>query len=233
MSDLLTVTQGEDSCTVVMNDGKANVMSVRMLNALNSAMDEVEAMGGILVIQGRPGMFSAGFDLNVFKTGSREDKLEMLMAGAEISNRLLSFPYPTIAACTGHAIAMGTFLLLSCDYRIGVEGSFKFAANEVAIGLTVPRFATLVAQQRLNPAALNRGLTLAHFFDTHSALQAGFLDELVSADKLTHRMGEIAEQFGKLDMESHRATKLRLRADLLVALRRAIDEDFAGWKEQY
>jgi enoyl-CoA hydratase len=185
------------------------------------------------MLQGRNGIFSGGFDLGVFKTGSKADKLAMLKAGAEITERLLSYPMPTIAVCTGHAMAMGVFLLLSCDYRIGAEGGFKFAANEVAIGLTLPKFAIAVSRQRLTPAAFNRGLTLAYVFDTVAALQAGFLDELVPADKLEARCQELAAQINKLDMDSHRATKLRLREELLTTLRQAIEADCKNWAAQY
>lgn len=233
MSGLLKVVQSDDAVTIQLDDGKANVMSLAMLDAINGALDQAEAMGGVLIIQGRPGMFCAGFDLNVFKSGTRDDKLAMLKAGAELTERLLSFPFPTLAACTGHAVAMGTFLLLSCDYRIGIEGNSKFAANEVSIGLIVPRFATLVSRQRLTPAALNRGLTLAHFFDTGTALQAGFLDEVATAEAFAGRVADMANLFTKLDMEAHVATKLRLRAELLPALRKAIDEDMVDWQNRY
>lgn len=233
MNALVKEQQTGNVFTIQMDDGKANVMSLAMLDALNGALDRAEAAGAVVVIQGRPGMFCGGFDLNVFKTGSREDKLAMLKAGAELSARLLAFPSPTLAACSGHAIAMGVFLLMSCDYRVGVEGNSKFAANEVAIGMTLPRFALLVSAQRLEPAALNRGLTLAHFFDGGSAVQAGFLDELVSPDAFAGRIADLATQFAKLDQDAHRATKLRLRRELLSALRKAIEDDVVDWSGRY
>lgn len=233
MSELLQCKQSDGVTRIVMDDGKANVMSSAMLEALSRALDQAETYGGVVILQGRTGMFSGGFDLNVFKTGSRREKINMLKAGAEITERLLGYPMPSIAACTGHAIAMGAFLLLSCDYRLGAKGSFKFAANEVAIGLTVPRFAVTVCRQRLTPAALNQGLALAHYFDTASARQAGFLDELVAPDMMENRVQEIAAQCNKLDMEAHRATKLRLREDLLDRLHRAIKEDNRDWQANY
>ena len=233
MSELLSCNQAEGITHIVMDDGKANVMSCKMLEALSGAISQAETNGGVAVIQGRPGMFSGGFDLEVFRSGSKDEKVAMLKAGAELTEQLLACPIPVIAACTGHAIAMGAFLLLSCDYRLAADGKFKFAANEVAIGLTLPRFAITVCRQRLNPAALNRGLTLAYMFDPVAAQQGGWLDEVVPAEKLESRAIELATQCNKLHMESHRATKLRLRADMLAQLRADIEADCKDWSSRY
>lgn len=233
MSDIVNYQFKDGISVITMNDGKANVMSVAMLTEINVALDQAETNGGVLILQGRDGIFSGGFDLGVFKSDDPNEIYSMLKSGAELTERLLSFPLPTIAACTGHGIAMGAFILLSMDYRIGIEGDYRFAANEVAIGLTVPRFATAVCRQRLTPAAFNYGLTTAHIFTTHAALQAGFLDQLVSQETLQSTVADTAGRFGQLDLESHKATKLRLRADLLLTLRQAIEEDCEIWQSSY
>ena len=88
----------------------------------------------------------------------------MLRAGFELAERMLSFPMPVVIACTGHAVAMGVFLVLSGDYRIGVAGRYKITANEVAIGLTLPRAAIEICRQRLTPAHFSRATVLAEVF---------------------------------------------------------------------
>ena len=80
----------------------------------------------------------------------------MVIGGFELSERLLSFSRPVIIVCSGHAIAMGLFLLLSGDHRIGPEGPFKFQANEAVIGVTIPNAAVESLRQRLTPACLSR-----------------------------------------------------------------------------
>ncbi|MEQ8953018.1 MAG: crotonase/enoyl-CoA hydratase family protein [Gammaproteobacteria bacterium] len=233
MTDLLTHTFADDVNRIVLDDGKANAMSVQMLAELNAALDLAEQNGGLVVIRGRAGVFSGGFDLGVFKRGDQEEIFSMLKAGALLTERLLSFPNPTIALCTGHAIAMGAFILLSTDFRIAMEGDFKFAANEVAIGLTVPRFATEVCRLRLSPAAFNSGLPLARYYDCESAQQAGFIDQLVAPDKLDEVTAATAKYLLALDRPSHTATKLRVRTSAFTALRIAIEEDCAEWEQRY
>lgn len=233
MTDLLTHSFNDGVNSISLDDGKANAMSIDMLTSLHAALDQAEQNGGTVVIRGREGIFSGGFDLGVFKNGENKEIRDMLEAGARLTERLLSFPNPTIAVCTGHAIAMGAFILLAADFRVAAEGDFKFAANEVAIGLTVPRFATEVARLRLTPAAFNFGLPLANYFDCQGAKEAGFLDQIVWKDKLDESVDAVIKYVSGLDMTAHTETKLRVRDQALQALRSAIEEDCREWERRY
>ncbi len=121
---------------IVMNDGKANVMSVAMLNALLAAFDEAERDKAVTVLSARGKHFSGGFDLNVFAKGGADEQYAMVKAGAELALRILSFPFPVVAACQGNAYPMGAFLIMSSDHRIAAEGDYRIGMNEVAIGIT-------------------------------------------------------------------------------------------------
>ena len=134
-----------------MDDGKVNVFSIPMLQALHEAFDQAERDETVVLLRGRPGYFSAGFDLGVFK-GPPEDALLMLTLGATLAERILTFPAPVAVACTGHAFPAGAFLLMAADTRIGADGPFKLGLNEVRIGLTLPWFAIVLARHRLTPA---------------------------------------------------------------------------------
>ncbi len=230
---LVTCDHSEGISLITLDDGKANVMSPPMISEINSALDKAESNGGVVILTGREKMFSGGFDLSIFKAGDREEIYTMLTAGAQLAQRLLSFPLPTITACSGHAIAMGTFVLLATDYRIGIRGDSKFAANEVAIGLTVPHFAIETLRQRLSPAALNKAVNLAWYFASDEALTAGFLDELADADTLLDTAKARATAAQKLDAKSHTNSKLRLRADLLTTIENAIARDCENWRQSY
>jgi enoyl-CoA hydratase len=210
---------------IVMDDGKLNIMSIAMLSALHSALDEAQRDGTVVVLTARGKAFSAGFDLEVFSDGSARDMHAMLKSGAELALRLLSFPTPVVAACNGHALPMGAFLLMSSDVRIAAEGAYGIGMNEVAIAITVPRFAIEVARQRLTPAYFNRALTTGQMFAPAEAAAAGFVDWTVPAAALDSTAYEIAERLAKIDMASHAATKLRAREPAIKAIRAAIDQD--------
>jgi len=210
--------------TITMDDGKVNAMSPAMLSALNDALDKATSDRAIVVLTGRRGTFSAGFDLKVLGAGG-PDAQQMVTAGFELGYRMLSFPAPIVVACSGHAIAMGAFLLLSADYRLGADGPFRIGANEVAIGITMPHFGVEICRQRLAPAHFNRAVILSEMFKPADAVAAGFLDRIVSPAELHDEAQKLAADLTKLNMAVHTASKMRMREQALKAIRAAIDAD--------
>ena len=210
--------------TIRIDDGKRNALSPQVVREIYRALDRAESDRAIVIMTGRDSVFSAGFDLNVMKRGGIK-ALRMLRAGYALPARVMAYPYPVIVACNGHALAMGVFLMLSADYVIGSRGDFKIAANEVAIGMTMPRIAAAMLRHRLNPAAFQRAVTLAEYFDVDSALSAGFFDELVDPVELMSRAEACAEKFAALDPHAHTASKRRIRAALIRKIRFSIPLD--------
>jgi enoyl-CoA hydratase len=221
-----------DSHTVItLDDGKMNALSSDMLAALDAALDVAERGRLPVLLTGRPGVFSAGFDLKTMGTGGAAG-YAMLMAGFRLAERLLSFPAPVVVACPGHALAMGAFLLLSADHRVGSTGAFKVGANEVAINLIMPFFGVEICRQRLTPAYFHRSVINAEIYRPEEALTAGFFDELVPVDSVLDTGRAVATRLGKLNVDVHTATKLRAREPALKAIRAAIEADdvvFKAW----
>lgn len=226
MDDLVRYEAADGVATITMDDGKVNVVSTRMVAALGVALDRAEAEGAVVLLTGREAVFSAGFDLKVLTAGGAE-AAEMLRSAFALSARLLAFPTPVVVACTGHAIAMGTFLLLSGDYRVGAAGPFRFTANEVAIGLTVPWTAVEICRQRLAPGHLDRVLLLAEPYSPDDAVAAGFLDRVVAPEDVLPTARAVAVQAASLDLAAHAATKQRLRKGALEAVAAAQQADEA------
>jgi len=224
MSTLVSYELEHSFATLRMDDGKVNVLSLAMLSQLNAALDQAQAARAVVLLTGRTGVFSAGFDLSVLRPGGDEARA-MLQAGFQLALRLLSFPTPVVIACTGHSLAMGAFLLLAGDLRLGAEGAFKIGVNEVAIGMTMPYFGVEMCRQRLAPAYFQRAVINAEIYDPAQAVTAGFLDHTVGADALAAAAQSAAAAFSKLDPTVHAATKLRVRAHALQAIREAIVAD--------
>jgi len=224
VSTLVTYHQAGATATIAMDDGKVNALSAQMFHELNSALDRAQAAGATVVLTGREGVFSAGFDLNVLRAGGPQAPA-LVRSGFELSARLLAFPTPVVVACTGHAIAMGVFLLLSGDFRLGASGPYRITANEVAIGLTMPRAAIEICRQRLAPSHFNRAVILAEIYSPDEAAAAGFVDRVVLPAELGPAARDVADQLGKLDMAAHVATKHRARQRVLAAIRTAIEDD--------
>ena len=227
MNTLVSYRSDDGVATLRMDDGKVNVMSSAMLGDINAALDQAEAEKAVVLLTGREGVFSAGFDLRVLKEGGSR-AVSMVRSGFELAERVLSFPLPVVMACGGHAVAMGLFLLLSGDYRIGADGPYKLTANEVAIGLTMPYTAIEILRQRLAPAYFNRAVTLAETFAPADAAAGGLVDRVVPPEQLDKTALEAAAALRTLDLDAHAASKLRARGQAIAALRAAIETDYAA-----
>jgi enoyl-CoA hydratase len=229
MTELATYTLDDGIATIALDDGKANALSIAMLTRLHALLDQAEQDGAIVVLTGRDGRFSAGFDLKVFQSGDGAAVLEMLRGGATLAERILSFPTPVVIAATGHAIAAGSFLALAADVRIGADGPFQVGMNEVKIGLTVPWWAIALARQRLTTADFDRAVVLGHMYDPQSAVAAGFFDRLVAPEQVRAEALAAAAELKQLNMAAHHATKLRARQPALRAIRAAIEQELASF----
>jgi enoyl-CoA hydratase len=221
-------TEG-DVAVVTIDDGKANALSFGVLDGLEAALDRAVGESSALVLLGRPGKFSAGFDLSVM-TGSPQGARDLLGRGAEFGLRLYSSPVPVVLGVTGHALAMGGILLCCADVRVGADGPFKLGLNEVAIGMPVPRFAVELCRDRLSKRSFTAALQLAHVHDPAEALSAGFLDEVVAPDEVEGRAVTIAAELaGRLHVGPFRQTRRTMRGDLTERLRAELAEDLAAF----
>jgi enoyl-CoA hydratase len=208
---------------ITLDDGKVNALSKERIEEIGAALDAAEKAAAVVVLRGRQGIFSAGFDLNTFQRGPQAGR-EMVVAGAQLILRLLAFPHPVLTVCTGHAYPMGAFLMLSADARLGLEGPWRIGMNEVAIGLTVPKFALELARHRLTPPGFAR-ITSAAMFGPEEALRLGYLDRVLAAEELAGAAAEEASRLRALDRPSFQATKARINEPALKAIREAVDDE--------
>jgi len=207
-----------------IDDGKANALSPALLSQIGSALDDVEGDAKSVVLAGRPGRFSAGFDLSVMGKGG-EAALQLVAAGARLCVRLLEFPRPVVVACTGHAIAAGALVLACGDFRIGARGAFKLGLNEVAIGLALPHFGRAIARERLSKRHLARATAQAELYSPEGALDAGYLDALAAPEDLLDTALEHARRLSALAPGAFAHTKRSLVSDVTERIRARLNDD--------
>ncbi|KAB0494681.1 crotonase/enoyl-CoA hydratase family protein [Pseudomonas vancouverensis] len=221
MSELISYHLEDGIATLTLSNGKVNAISPDVIAAFNAALDQAVADRAVVMITGQPGILSGGYDLKVMTSGPKE-AVALVTSGSTLARRLLSHPFPVIVACPGHAVAKGAFLLLSADYRIGVDGAFSIGLNEVQIGMTMHHAGIEIARDRLSKVALQRSVVNGEMFTPKGAVEAGFLDVVVSAEELQGTALAAARQLKKINMTAHKNTKLKVRKALLDALDNAI-----------
>jgi enoyl-CoA hydratase len=224
VSELVSYQCEDGVAVLTLCNGKANAISPDVIVAFNNALDRAEQDAAVVIITGQPGMLSGGYDLKVMMSGP-ENAIALVAQGSTLARRMLSHPYPIIVACPGHAVAKGAFLLLSADYRIGVEGPFTLGLNEVRIGMTMHLVGIALARDRLGKSAFQRAVINAEMFNPQTAKVAGFLDEVVPAESLMPAANAMAQQLKKINLRAHGRTKLKVRKELLATLDQAIELD--------
>jgi enoyl-CoA hydratase len=211
---------------ITLDDGKANAISNDLLARLHEALDRAESEAQAVVIVGRPGRFSAGFDLKAM-TASLDSMRELVTGGARFLMRLYGLDLPTVAACTGHALAAGALTLLSCDTRIGAEGDFKIGLNEVAIGMPLPVFAVELARDRLAHHAFGASTIQARIHTPAEAAEAGFLDRVVDAGRVEAEAIAEAQRLGEIRRGAYARTKRAARSRSITYILDTLDADMA------
>ena len=230
MSDEILRFDLKDRVAVLhFDDGKANAVSPAALEALNAGLDRAEKEAGAAVLLGRPGRFSAGFDLSVMRAGP-EAARSLVGGGAELLARMAGSPLPIVAACTGHALAMGALLLLASDLRLGTRGDFKIGLNEVAIGMTLPRFGCELAEERLSRRHRLRSVVMAELYAPETAVDAGYLDRVVDADDLQDAALSEAARLAELPAAAYAGTKQRMRRAMVDRIREGLEADLASFR---
>ena len=224
MSDLISYQLEDGIATLTLNNGKVNAISPDVIVAFNAALDQAVQDRAVVIITGQPGILSGGYDLKVM-TSSPQNAVALVTAGSTLARRMLAHPYPIIVACPGHAIAKGAFILLSADYRIGVEGPFNIGLNEVQIGMTMHHAGIELARDRLRRSAFHRSVINGEIFNPEGAVDAGFLDKVVPAEQLMATAVAAAQQLKKINMTAHKNTKLKVRKAMLESLDKAIEMD--------
>lgn len=223
----------QDGVAVVhFDDGKANVFSTENSLALHEALDRAEQEAGALLLQGRPGLFSGGFDLALAAPdsgASPQDLLEMLYQGSRAALRIFDFPIPTVAAMTGHSIAMGAITACCFDLRLLADGEFKIGVNEARLPSPFPAWALVPLRYRLAPTHVGRALAHGELYGPADAVAAGFADCVVPAAEVVAIAFERAKDLAQLDSKIHAQIKRDMRRQEIDAMRQAVEDGKRGF----
>jgi enoyl-CoA hydratase len=232
MSSPHVTTERRDGVMIVhLDDGKANALSFEVIAAVQAAIDEAEGDDGVgaLVIHGRPGRFSAGFDLGVMFGGDMSAIIDLVADGGALVHRLYGSSVPVVAACTGHALAAGALVLLGCDVRVGADIDAKVGLNEVAIKMVLPDWAFTIAEARLSKRHTQRALANARITTPREAVDVGYIDEVVPAGDVLDRAVAIATDLATtLDPSAYQRTVRKLRGPVLDLMESEIAADRAA-----
>ena len=230
-SDALQIERRDAVTVLHVDDGKVNALTFDLIASIKAAVEAADADDavGAVVIHGREGKFSAGFDLGVMLAGDMAETVRLVADGGDLVRTFYGCGVPVVAACTGHALAAGALMLLGCDLRIGADVPAKIGLNEVAIKMVLPAWALTIADARLSKRHLQRAIVNARVTAPADAVDAGFLDEVVAPEALLDTaVARAAELAATLDPGAYRATVRKFRGPVLDTMEAQIADDRAA-----
>jgi len=133
---MIRLSEQDNIVTLTLNrPGKRNALSLALIQALHSGLDEVEKIESMraFILAGEGRSFCAGMDLR----GVLEDPeamREMLRLLSQASKRIRLLPVPTIACVQGAAVGGGCGLMIVCDFAFTHPES-KVGYPEVDLGV--------------------------------------------------------------------------------------------------
>lgn len=221
---IATLSQENDISIIKLDDGKANAFSYDMLSQVNELLAKVPRDSGALVITGREGLFSGGFDLKTLATGDMEKITKMVQLGYRLLLELFSFDRPIVAAVSGHSIALGLFVTCSADYRIAIDGKYVCQANEVRNNMDIPTQIMEILKARVNKNYFYPAVFHADAYSVQDSIAVGYIDEVVPEDKFMDRVMEKAAELATLPHPFYANTKKSAQEDVRSKISDAIEK---------
>lgn len=211
----ISLSISDDIATITLDDGRANAIDPAWLDLFLEKFTEAERGAKAIVIAGRDGVFSGGFNLKWMPTATAEEIGGLLETASQLVVRVYGSERPVVAACTGHAIAMGLFLLLCCDTRIGARGEFKFGANETMNGMNLPVFAQEMMRARFDPRKQTLLAIQSYMFGPEEAVEFGALDQTAPAEEVIATAQSVAAMLAQLPGGAYGVNKQAMRKPTL------------------
>jgi enoyl-CoA hydratase len=228
VADTVTYELRDRIAVISIDDGKANALSFEVLAAIDEGLDRAEADdAGAVLIAGRAGMFSGGFDLKVMGSGDAKATLGLVTTGAELILRMYRSPKPIVAACTGHAVAAGALLLMGAHHRVGADGAFRIFLIETQNGMVLPDWAVELTKERLVGPHAQQAAIESRVYDPATAVDAGFLDRVVAADGVVDAALAEAARLAALPAAAYAGNAAKVRAAGVERLAEAVARDRA------
>ena len=186
-------------------DADENRWNTTFVREIADVLDEVEndeGPGALITSSANPKFFSNGLDLDWMQSpeshpngGDREVFGEEFMY---LMGRFITLPIPTICALNGHTFGAGFMFALSHDFRIMREDRGFICANEMQLGLPIPRPELALFKHKIPANAFFETVQLSKRWTGTDALKAGIVQEVSSFEELSEAALSKAKELAPL-----------------------------------
>lgn len=184
---MILIEHYEKVSVVKLNRDVTNALNSVMTDKLSKILQQLKDdsnVHGIVLTSSNEKFFAIGFDIPELFEFKKEDFQQFYHSFNQLCLDLYTFPKPTIAAITGHAIAGGCILALCCDYRFIAEGRKLMGLNEINLGVPVPYLADCILRQLVGFRHARDIIDTGDFFEPEKSLQMGMVDKVLPLDQV-------------------------------------------------
>lgn len=182
----------KDSIYFLTMDAEENRWNTTFVREIAEALDEIEnddGPGALITSSTNPKFFSNGLDLDWMQSPeSHPDGGDRDVFGEEfmyLMGRVITLPIPTVCAINGHAFGAGFMFALSHDIRIMREDRGFLCANEMQLGLPIPRPELALFKHKVPANAFFETVQLSKRWTGSDALNAGIIQGVSSLEELS------------------------------------------------
>ncbi len=196
---LLSVEYQNKVALVGLNRGITNAINLQLVEELVEALKDVKnapQAHSMILCSSNQTFFSIGFDIPQLLDLEKQDFRSFYRAFNRACLDLYTFPMPTVAAISGHAIAGGCILALSCDYRVISEGRKLLGLNEIKLGVPVPYPADCILRSLVGNRYAREIMDKGEFYEPAESLKLGMVDHVVPPEQVLQFSLGLAGELG-------------------------------------
>jgi enoyl-CoA hydratase/carnithine racemase len=230
MGHVTIETEGAVRVVRMTRPEKKNALTVAMYDAITAALQDAERDPAIraTLIEGMPGIFTAGNDLGDFlenpPTGEDSAVFRLLLVLADLEK-------PLLAAVDGPAVGLGTTMLLHCDMVVASTRA-RFQMPFVTLGLVPEGASSVILPVLAGMQRATQWLMLGESIDVDTAHRVGLVNQVVAPEAVGEAARKLAQAVASRPPEAIRLTKQLLRGPLREQVKAALKREGALFMER-
>ncbi|MDZ7762387.1 MAG: enoyl-CoA hydratase/isomerase family protein [Desulfovermiculus sp.] len=210
----ITIEDHDIVAILRLNNGRTNAISGQLVHDMGKALAAIKKEYRALVLAGGDKFFSIGLDLPDLLQLDREEMTDFWSAFSQLAFDLFTLQIPTVCALSGHAVAGGNVLALTCDYRMAGPDKKQIGLNEIKLGVPVPYLADIILRQIIGDRSATQMIFEGEFMSFADAHQLGLVDEIFSPETVEEQAIQKAALLAEFPEQAFAALKAQRVEDI-------------------
>lgn len=202
MTDKVTIEPKGDIAIVRLTNGVTNSICPEVVEGLSRTFRAACSQFRGIILAGGDKFFSIGLDLPALLPLDRKGMSGFFKAFDDLLMDITTALLPTASAVCGHAVAGGTILMLTTDFRVAASGRTLVGLNEIRIGVPVPYSADLILRQLTGDRTATELQYRGDLHEASTLQESGVVDQVVPKEDVEERALEIVAEIAALPQES-------------------------------